>query len=91
VEDAARVQVLKRLSYVTGHLQGIAKMTQADRYCVEILKQSYAVRAALQKIDEIILESHLRTCVVHQAREGKDCARLTDELIELYSQAKSRP
>jgi len=86
MEERTRAQVLRRLNYVSGHVDGIKKMTEADRYCVDILKQSYAVRKALEKIEEIILEGHLQTCVVEGIRGG-DPSQVIDELLELYSQA----
>ena len=86
MEERTRAQVLRRLNYVSGHVDGIKKMTEADRYCVDILKQSYAVRKALEKIEEIILEGHLQTCVVEGIRNG-DPSQVIDELLELYGQA----
>ena len=86
MEDRTRAQVLRRLNYVSGHVDGIKKMTEADRYCVDILKQSYAVRKALEKIEQLILEGHLQTCVVDGIREGKS-SQVIDELLQLYSQA----
>ena len=70
MEDRTRAQVLRRLNYVSGHVDGIKKMTEADRYCVDILKQSYAVRKALEKVEQIILEGHLQICVVEGIRKG---------------------
>ena len=87
MDESVRKQVLRRLNYVSGHLGGIKKMTEADRYCVDILKQSYAVRKALEKIGEIILEGHLKTCVIEGIREGNS-SQVIDELLELYGQAK---
>jgi len=86
MEDRTRAQVLRRLNYVSGHVDGIKKMTEADRYCVDILKQSYAVRKALEKVEQIILEGHLQTCAVEGIRQG-DSSQVIDELLELYSQA----
>lgn len=86
MEERTRAQVLRRLNYVSGHLDGIKRMTEADRYCVEILKQSHAVRKALEKIEEIILEGHLQTCVVEGIRSGEP-SQVIDELLEIYGQA----
>ena len=86
MEDRTRAQVLRRLNYVSGHVDGIKKMTEADRYCVDILKQSYAVRKALEKIEQLILEGHLQTCVVDGIKDGRS-SQVIDELLQLYSQA----
>ncbi len=83
MDQRTRTQVLRRLNYVSGHVDGIKKMTEADRYCVDILKQSYAVRKALEKIEHLILEGHLKTCVVEGFASG-DAGQVIDELLGLY-------
>ena len=86
MEERVRNQVVRRLNYIGGHVAGIKNMTEADRYCVDILKQSYAVRKALEKVEAIILESHLKTCVVEGMSAGNG-QQLIDELLDLYGQA----
>jgi DNA-binding FrmR family transcriptional regulator len=81
-----RAQALRRLNYVSGHVTGIKKMIDEDRYCVDVLKQSYAVRKSLEKMEAIILAGHLRGCVVDGIRAGNE-AQVTDELMELYHQS----
>src|SRR5713101_8112819 len=63
MQEERKPDVLKRLSYIEGHVAGIHKMVEEDKYCVDILRQTYAVRKALEKMEAIILEGHLRTCV----------------------------
>ena len=75
---------LKRLSYVEGHLSGIRRMIQEEQYCVDILKQTYAVRKAIQKIESTILEGHLKTHVLEGVRDGRE-GEVLSELIELYN------
>ena len=77
---------LKRLKYIEGHLAGIRKMIEDDRYCVDILKQAYAVRRALEAVEAIMLEGHLETHVVEGIKEGRE-RQITDELMELYGLA----
>jgi CsoR family transcriptional regulator, copper-sensing transcriptional repressor len=87
VDDRTRAEVLKRLSYIGGHVAGIRKMTEADRYCVDILRQSYAVRKSLEKLETLILDGHLRTCVVDGMKTG-DKDKMIDEILDVFSQAK---
>src|SRR5260370_23455734 len=63
MQEERKPDVLKRLSYIEGHVAGIRKMVEEDKYCVDILRQTYAVRKAIEKLETIILEGHLRTCV----------------------------
>ena len=84
--DNVRQEVLKRLNYIDGHLKGIRGMIEEDKYCPEILKQTYAVRRAIEKMESIMLAGHLHTCVVEGIRDGRDDAVLS-ELSELYEMA----
>ena len=83
MQPTTREQATKRLNYIEGHLAGVRKMVQEDRYCVDILKQTYAVRRAVEKAEGILLAGHLRTCVVEGIRDGREQAVLA-ELDELY-------
>ena len=60
----AKTNALQRLNYIDGHLSGIRKMLVEDKYCVDILKQTFAVRRAIEKMEGILLEGHLQTCAV---------------------------
>jgi DNA-binding FrmR family transcriptional regulator len=86
---ADRQDVLKRLNYIEGHLKGIRKMVEEDQYCVDILRQTYAVRKAIEKLEAIILENHLQTCVPEGITSGKTDA-IIEELIQLYNLAANR-
>lgn len=86
MDATVRAQAQRRLNYVSGHVNGIKKMIEADRYCVDVLKQSYAVRKALEKMEELILEGHLRSCVVEGIR-GDQESQVIGELMELYRQS----
>ncbi len=86
---AERQDVLKRLSYIEGHLGGIRKMVEEDKYCVDILRQTFAVRKAIEKLEALILENHLHTCVPEGIRDGRE-AEVIDELVQLYNLAGAR-
>lgn len=60
-----------RLKIARGHLDKVIKMAESGEYCINIIHQSLAVQAALKKIDEVILENHLKTCVAKAIREGR--------------------
>ncbi len=76
--------VLKRLSYIEGHVAGIRKMIEDDKYCIDILRQTHAVRKALEKLEAIILEGHLRSCVPEGIKGNREEA-VIQELIQLYT------
>lgn len=86
---ADKADVLKRLNYVEGHLGGIRKMVEEDKYCVDILRQTYAVRKAIEKLEAMILEDHLHGCVPNGIREGRE-NEVIEELVQLYNLAGNR-
>ncbi len=86
---ADKTDVLKRLNYIEGHLGGIRKMVEEDKYCVDILRQTYAVRKAIEKLEMLILENHLASCVPEGIREGREEA-VIEELVQLYNLAGNR-
>jgi DNA-binding FrmR family transcriptional regulator len=76
-------QILNRLATIEGHLKGIRKMVEDDVYCVDILKQSYAVERALQAFERALLDGHLHSCVPTGFKEGRD-AEMIQELQDLF-------
>jgi CsoR family transcriptional regulator, copper-sensing transcriptional repressor len=76
-------QILNRLATIEGHLKGIRKMVEQDQYCVDIVKQSYAVERALQAFESALLEGHLASCVPNGFKEGRD-QEMIRELGELF-------
>jgi DNA-binding FrmR family transcriptional regulator len=76
-------EALKRLNYVSGHVDGIKRMVDVEVYCVDILKQTYAVRRAIEKLESVILASHLRSHVIDGVKEGRE-KEVLGELLELY-------
>ncbi len=82
--DSLKDESLRRISYIEGHLKGIRKMLEEDQYCGDVLRQTLAVRKAIQKLEQLILEAHLRQCVTGRIKSGEE-ADVVGELVELYS------
>ncbi len=72
-----------RLASIEGHIKGIRKMVDDGTYCVEVLKQAYAVERALKKFESDLLRGHLATCVPNGFKAGRSAARI-GELTELF-------
>ena len=83
VSSAVKPEVLRRIAYIEGHLQGVRRMLEEDQYCVDVLKQTYAVRRAIEKLEAKILEYHLQGCVVQGIREVRE-DEVIGELMDLY-------
>jgi len=80
---------VKRLKRIEGQVRGIARMVEEDRYCIDILTQISAIRAALQRVEQDVLEEHMHHCV-HQAFTNGNAAdqkQKIEELMELLGRA----
>ena len=86
MQATTREQALKRLNYIDGHLAGVRRMIEEEQYCVDVLKQTYAVRRAIEKLEGVLLDGHLHTCVIEGVKEGRD-EQVIGELLELYELA----
>lgn len=77
-EDECR-KLVNRLSRIEGQIRGIKRMVESNAYCPDILTQSAAVTAAMNAFNRELTASHIRSCVAHDIREGRD--ETIDELL----------
>ena len=82
--ETTKQEALRRLAYIEGHLKGIRKMVEEDQYCVDVLKQTYAVQRAIDKFESLLLNGHLNSCVVEGIHEGRE-KEVLGELEELFN------
>jgi DNA-binding FrmR family transcriptional regulator len=86
----AKASVLKRLGRIEGQVRGLARMVENDRYCIDIVTQISAVRAALKRVEEEILRDHVGHCVEHAIASGDkaDQRRKINELMDVLGRAE---
>ncbi|MEP9376685.1 metal-sensitive transcriptional regulator [Aquabacter sp. CN5-332] len=86
----AKASVAKRLNRIEGQVRGIARMVEEDRYCIDIVTQISAVRAALRKAEEEVLRDHVAHCVTHAIRSGdaEEQKKKVDELMDVLVRAE---
>ncbi len=74
-----------RLASIEGHIRGVRKMVEEGTYCVDVIKQTFAVERALKRFESELLRSHLTTCVPSGFTEGRsdDMVRELGDLFEL--------
>lgn len=72
-------RLISRLNRIEGQVRGIKRMVETDRYCIDILIQVTAIQSALNSFNKELLSQHIKSCVVHDIREGKD--EVVDELV----------
>jgi len=81
-DEATKRNVQTRLSRIAGQVAGLQRMVEEDRYCVDVLLQISAARAALAKVSKVLLESHVQTCV-RSAFESDDLDDREAKVAEL--------
>ena len=85
-----KAQLVRRLSRLEGQVRGIARMIEREEYCVDILQQTAALRAAVDAVSILILEDHVQGCVRTAAEHG-DADRYVDEVIDVVRRTLGRP
>ncbi|HET6361238.1 MAG TPA: metal-sensitive transcriptional regulator [Gemmatimonadota bacterium] len=83
----SREKLIHRLKRIEGQVRGIQKMVEEGRYCVEIMTQIDAAAAALARVQDGILESHLQHCVAN-ALEGRDVGARREKVDEVVTLLK---
>lgn len=85
MREQHKIAVMKRLNRIEGQVRGIARMVEEDRYCIDVLTQLAAVRAALARVEDEVLTDHAGHCITHAIDAGNkaDQKAKVDELISL--------
>lgn len=86
MDEKVRKQAIKRLAIAEGHLKKVRRMVEENAYCPDVIHQSQAVQSALKKVDEMVLDGHLHSCVVKDVRKG-DGDKVLDEIVELFKKS----
>ncbi len=89
MQPVAKTSVLKRLKRIEGQVRGLARMVEDDRYCIDIVTQLSAARAALRRAEEEILADHVTHCVENAIASGNkgEQRRKVSELIDVLSRS----
>ncbi|MGY3618071.1 DNA-binding FrmR family transcriptional regulator [Bradyrhizobium sp. USDA 10063] len=82
MRDEIKSSCLKRLKRIEGQIRGLAKMVEDDRYCIDVVTQIGAARAALRRVEEEVLRDHVAHCVEHAISSG-DKADQRQKIAEL--------
>jgi DNA-binding FrmR family transcriptional regulator len=76
--------LVRRLKIVEGQVRGLQKMIQENKYCIDIITQTSAVKQALSNIEDVLMESHLGGCVIHQIQSGQ-IDKAKKEILKVYT------
>jgi DNA-binding FrmR family transcriptional regulator len=85
MQHTTKTACLKRLNRIEGQIRGLAGMVGTDRYCIDVVTQIAAARAALKRVEEMVLKDHVAHCVEHAIASGdqKEQRRKVAELMEV--------
>lgn len=86
-----RAQLLRRLARIEGQVRGITRMIERDEYCVDVMQQTAALRAAVDSVTLLLMEDHVSTCLAPERVRSKDTAALTEEVMEVVRRTMGRP
>jgi DNA-binding FrmR family transcriptional regulator len=83
--DDNKSKLLNRLRRIEGQVRGVARMVEEDRYCIDILTQTQALRAAITKVETELLRHHVDHCVrsAFVSDDAQDQRRKIEELVEV--------
>jgi len=87
MDEDTKGRALGRLRRIEGQVQGIQRMVEEDKYCVDILLQLAAVQGAVEQVQKIVLGQHIETCVSEAIRSGnaRERQKKVGELMEVFS------
>ena len=86
MDQTTRDDTVHRMKTIAGHMNGIVRMLEEDRYCIDVIKQIQAIQTALARVSEEILDSHLKTCVTTavQGSDPNERERVLNEITEVF-------
>jgi len=82
-------KAMHRLKIAEGQVRGLQRMVEQEKYCIDIINQSLAVKEALSGVEDLILKNHLSTHVVEQMKSGKQ-AKAINEILSVYKLSKKK-
>ena len=90
IMDEQTRQIVNRLKSVQGHVRGVSRMVEDGAYCIDIVNQISAIQAALQKVNSMILDRHLHTCVTTAIRsdDAHERERVISEILGVFNAKK---
>jgi len=82
-DGAGKKKLVRRLKIIEGQVRGLSRMLEADTYCINVIAQTSAVKRALSTVEDLLLESHLNSCVREQMASG-ETRKAVQEVLKVY-------
>ena len=81
--DTVKNKLARRLKIIEGQVRGLQEMLSDDKYCIDIITQTSAVKQALSGIEDELMQNHLSTCLVEQVKRGEEKTAV-GEILKVY-------
>ena len=76
-------KLIRRLKIIEGQIRGLQGMIENDTYCIDVITQTSAAKQGLSNVEDLLMEKHLGSCVLHQIKSG-ETRRSVDEILKVY-------
>lgn len=82
-------KAIRRLKIIEGQIRGLQRMVEEEKYCIDIIRQSLAVKKALSRVEDVIFDNHLKTHATEQFKKGNK-EKASKEILEIYRLSKEK-
>lgn len=82
-EKENKNKLVKRLQIIEGQVRGVREMIEKNKYCIDVITQTSAIKQALSGIEDNLMEGHLNTCLIKKIKKGED-KQATKEILKVY-------
>lgn len=89
MKEDTKLKVIRRLKLIEGQVRGLQRMVSDEKYCIDIITQTSAIKEALAGVEDLMLENHLSTHVIEQIRSGKNKQAIS-EILKVYRLAQKK-
>jgi CsoR family transcriptional regulator, copper-sensing transcriptional repressor len=89
MKQEIKKRVTRRLKIIEGQVRGLQNMVEKEKYCIDVINQSLAIKEALSGVEDLMLENHLSTHVIEQAKAGQK-AKAIKEILSVYKLSKKK-
>ena len=76
-------KLIRRLKIIEGQVRGLQEMIDKDKYCIDVITQTSAIKQGLSNIEDVLLEGHLGHCAINQIKKGEN-KKAIDEILKVY-------
>lgn len=89
MQPRVKKQLINRLRRVEGQIKGLERLVDEERYCIDVINQSLAIKQALSAVEDLMLENHLSTHVIEQMKNRQE-AKAIKEILAVYKLSKKK-